>query len=132
MTLSEIIKEINRLPNYLYEYCADDGIHRVILGGHSCQKKDQYDNLSFCARYLRDMTELYQKENLTDEDKASMAKQMKRIMNQCDYRHSELYSLEQQEKYLSKLDTESIQEISKQVLMYKTAREYYRDYVYNK
>lgn len=132
MTVSEIIKEINRLPNYLYEYCADDGIHRVILGGHSCQKKDHFDNLSVCARYLKDMTELYQKENLTDEEKAYIAKQMKRIMNQCDYRHSELYSLEQQKEYLSNLDAESLEEISEQILMYKKAREYHAEYVYKK
>lgn len=132
MTVSEIIKEINRLPNYFYEYCDDNGMHGVILGGHSCQKKDNFDNLSVCARYLKDMTELYQKENLTDEEKAYIAKQMKRIMNQCDYRHSELYSLEQQKEYLSKLDAESLEEISEQILMYKKAREYHAEYVYKR
>ena len=132
MKVSEIIKEINKLPSYLYEYCDDVGIHRVILGGQSCQKKDEYDNLDFSVRYLRNMEELYQKEILTDEDKVSIAKYMKRIMNQCNYRHSELYSLEQQEVYLSKLNVNSLEEISEQLQMYKTAREYYAEYIYKK
>lgn len=132
MILSEIIKEIDKLPNYFYEYCDDNGIHRVILGGHSCQKKDQHDNLSFCARYFKDMTELYQKGELIDEEKAYLAKQMKRIMRLCDYRLSELYSLEQQKEYLSKLDVESLEEIRGQILMYKEAREYHAKYVYKK
>lgn len=72
------------------------------------------------------------KEFLTDEDRAYIAKQMKRIMVQCDYRHSELYSLEQQKEYLSKLDAESLEEISEQILMYKKAREYHAKYVYRK
>lgn len=129
MTASEIIKEINRLPNYLYEYCDNNGIHRVILGGHSCQKRDEHINLSFCARYFEEMQKLYQKDNLTDEEKTTLAKQMKRIMNQCDYRHSELYTLEEQENYLSKLDSESLAEINEQIKMYKTAREYHREFL---
>lgn len=132
MKVLEIIKEIDKLPNFLYEYCADDGMHMVILGGHSCKKKDHHDNLSICARYLSDMISLYQEEVLTDDDKTNIAKLMKRIMNQCDYRYSGIYSLKEQEEYLRKLDVESLREISDQIEMYKTARKYHAEYIYKK
>ena len=69
---------------------------------------------------------------MTEDEKASMGYRMKRIMNECDYRYSKLYTLKQQEEYLNKLDAESLDEISNQIQMYKKAREYYRDYVYKK
>lgn len=77
-------------------------------------------------------TELYKKENLTDDEKASMGYRMKHIMNACDYRHFKLSTLKQQEEYLNNLNAESLDEISNQNQMYIKARECYRDYVYKK
>ena len=78
------------------------------------------------------MEELYEKDNLTDDEKAAIGYRMKRIMNLCDYRHSKLHKLNDQENYLNGLDNESLNEISNQRKMYQKAREYYKDYVYNK
>lgn len=77
------------------------------------------------------MEELYEKDNLTDDEKAAIGYRMKR-MNLCDYRHSKLHKLNDQENYLNGLDNESLNEISNQIKMYQKAREYYKDYVYNK
>ena len=132
MTVEEIVKEIGKLPSFLYEFYDDKGVHRVILGGQSCQKRDEHINLNVCERYFVEMQKLYEKDDLTDDEKVTIAKDMKRIMRQCDYRHSQLYSIKEQEEYLSMLDKEALEEIGTQVQMYKTAREYYRDYVHNK
>lgn len=46
----------------------------------------------------------------------------------CDYRKSGLFTLAQQEKYLSELNDEQLEEVSEQVEMYKLARSLYKDY----
>lgn len=78
------------------------------------------------------MEELYEKDNLTDNEKASMGYRMKCVMNICDYRLSKLYTLKLQEEYLNNLDAESLDDIDNQIKMYIKAREYYRNYVYKK
>lgn len=132
MSVSEMIKELNHLPNFLYVFYSDDGCHRVILGGQSSPTKDKYDSLDGAEYHFNILKELYEKENLADDEKASMGYRMKRVMNACDYRHSKLCTLKQQEEYLNNLDAESLNEISNQIQMYTKAREYYRDYVYKK
>lgn len=130
MIISEIIKGINRLPNYLYLFCGDDGIHRVILGGYSCRLQDEYTDLNYCERYFSEMQEKYERDNLTENEKIRIATCMHKIQSACDYRHSKLDSIKQQEEYLSNLDAEQLKEIYDQVQMYKVAREYYRDYIH--
>lgn len=132
MTVTEMIKAINQLPNFLYVFYSEDGCHRVILGGASCLTKDTYENLNSAEHHFNIMEELYEKDNLTDDEKAAIGYRMKRIMNLCDYRHSKLHKLKDQENYLNGLDNESLNEISNQIKMYQKAREYYKDYVYNK
>lgn len=132
MSVSEMIKALNHLPNFLYVFYSDDGCNRVILGGQSSPTKDKYDSLDGAEYHFNILEELYEKENLTDDEKASMGYRMKRVMNACDYRHSKLYTLKQQEEYLNDLSAESLDEISNQIQMYIKAREYYRDYVYKK
>ena len=40
----DIIKEINRLPNFGYVFWGDDNReHLVILGGHSSKKSETYE-----------------------------------------------------------------------------------------
>lgn len=132
MTVSEIVKKINQLPNYLYVFYSDEGCNRVILGGHSSLKKEEYENLNGAEYYFNRMKKLYEKDNLTDEEKIAIARDMKRIMNICDYRVSKLYKIKQQEEYLNNLDKDSLEEISNQVQMYTKAREYYGEYVYKR
>jgi hypothetical protein len=132
MTVTEMIKAINQLPNFLYVFYSEDGCHRVILGGASCLTKDTYENLNSAEYHFNIMEELYEKDNLTDDEKAAIGYRMKRIMNICDYRHTKLHRLKDQEDYLNSLDIEAQEQISKQIQMYQKAREYYKDYVYNK
>ena len=132
MTVTEMIKAINQLPNFLYVFYSEDGCHRVILGGASCLTKDTSENLNSAEYHLNIMEELYEKDNLTDDEKAAIGYRMKRIMNICDYRHTKLHRLKDQEDYLNSLDIEAQEQISKQIQMYQKAREYYKDYVYNK
>lgn len=132
MTVSEIVKKINQLPNYLYVFYGDEGYHKVILGGHSCLKKEEYENLNGAEYYFNRMKKLYEKENLTDDEKATIGRDMKCVMRICDYRVSKLYKIEQQEEYLNGLSKDSLEEISSQIQMYIKAREYHRNYVYKR
>lgn len=132
MTVLEMIRAINQLPNFLYVFYSDNKWHRVILGGQSCLTKDKYDNLDMAEYHFNIMEELYEKDNLTDDEKAAIGYRMKRIMNICDYRHTKLHRLKEQEDYINSLDIEAQEQISKQIQMYQKAREYYNDYVYNK
>lgn len=132
MTVPEMIKAINQLPNFLYVFYSNDKCHRVILGAQSCLTKDTYENLNGAEYHFNIMEELYEKDNLTDEEKAAIGYRMKRIMNICDYRHTKLHRLKDQEAYLNSLDNEAQEQISKQIQMYQEARKYYRDYVYKK
>lgn len=132
MTVLEMIRAINQLPNFLYVFYSDNKWHRVILGGQSCLTKDTYENLNSAEHHFNIMEELYEKDNLTDDEKAAIGYRMKRIMNICDYRHTKLHRLKDQEDYLNSLDIEEQEQISKQIQMYQKACEYYKDYVYNK
>lgn len=123
MTLAEMVKVINQLPNFLYVFYSNDKYHRVILGGQSCLTKEAYDNLNAAEYHFNIMEDLYEKDNLTDDEKAIIGYRMKRVMNICDYRYTKLYRLK---------DQEALEQIGSQIEMYQKAREYYRDYVYNK
>ena len=132
MTVSEMIRAINQLPNYLYVFYSGDKCHRVILGGYSCETKDVYDNLKGAEYHFNRMEELYEKDNLTDDEKATIGYEMKRVMGICNYRNTKLDRIKDQERYLNTLDNEALEQIGKQIEMYQKAREYYRDYVYTR
>ena len=53
---------------------------------------------------------------------------MKKIKNLCNYRHTKLYTLSEQENYLNNLSNEPLEEIYEQIKMYKLARSLYKDY----
>lgn len=130
MTVSQILKEINVLPNFLYIYWnpSDEKDHMVILGGQSCPSKDTYPNMIPVSHYNEEMQEIYRKGSLEDADKRKMVKLLKHIQNMCDFRRTELFTLAQMEEYLSDLSAEQLEEISEQIEMYKLARSLYRDY----
>lgn len=130
MTVSQIIKEINNLPNFLYIYWnpSDAKDHMVILGGQSCLSSDTDSDMVPAFNYNVEMQEIYRKSTLEEADKYRIVKLLKLVQNMCDYRKSGLFKLAQQEKYLSELNDEQLEEVSEQVEMYKLARSLYKDY----
>lgn len=78
--------------------------------------------------YNVEMQEIYRKSTLEEADKYRIVKLLKLVQNMCDYRKSGLFTLAQQEKYLSELNDEQLEEVSEQVEMYKLARSLYKDY----
>ena len=121
MRICELINEINNLPNLLYVYwnSSDNKDHLVILGGQSCILKNEYTNMNMALHYNEEMQTIYEKDILKETDKYRLVKMLARIRNSCDYRHSGLGTLTQQEAYLRDLNQEQLEEISKQVEMYK-------------
>lgn len=124
----DIIKELNKLPNYGYVVFRDGKDRVAILGGHSCQKIT--DVLSVQALFdLNDrMQEVYEKPELLNEDKNFLAKSMKKMMDLCKGRLEGNYTLEEQQEYILGLPEESQKEIVKQIEMYKACREYCREF----
>lgn len=130
MTVSQIIKELNHLQNFLYIYWepSDSEDYMIILGGHSTQLKDDHTGIIPAMRCNLEMQKIFEKETLEESDKFELVRLMKRIHNFCDYRDSKMESLSQQEEYLNRLSEEQLEEISKQIEMHKFARSLYRDY----
>lgn len=130
MTTSEIIKELNVLPNFPYIYWnpKDKKDHIVILGGQSCPQADENQDLIAGIHIAEEMQEIYEKGALDKNDKNNMAKLLKRMNNLHYFRKSGLLTLAQQENFLNELTEEQIKEISGQVTMYKLARTLYEEY----
>lgn len=128
----DIIKEINRLPNYIYEL--NTSPYWMVFGGHSCPTETQYNSGLFqraIDEYAKLCT-LYYKEEKDDKDKKEIARLARRISGLCEFRIESCHSLKQQSEFINQLSSEEKNEIIKQIEMYKTAREYYRDYIHNK
>lgn len=130
MTVSQIIKELNHLPSFLYIYWNPiaENNYKVILGGQSCQQKTDHTGIISATHYNYDMQKIYKKKTLDEADKYALVKALKHIQNLCDYRDPELYTLAKQEEYLNKLSSEQLEEIYQQIEMYKLARSLYKDY----
>lgn len=129
MNVGEIIKEIKKLPNFLYVYYDPIGVkHKIILGGETCKKKEVYTELDLLEKYNDHMWDIYTKEILEQNDKHALVQDMKHIHNGCDYRTEKYYTLSQQEAYLNKLDNGRLEKIYSQIEMYKLARSLYKDY----
>lgn len=130
MTTSQIIKELNCLPSFLYIYWnpSDEKDHMVILGDQSCQQKTDHTNIILATHYNYDMQEIYEKETLEDSDKYALVKAMRHIQNLYDYRDPELYTLTKQKKCLNELISEQLDEFSKQIEMHKFSCNLCKDY----
>lgn len=134
MTAHEIITEMyqHNFPNLAYKYLSDDGVyHVVILGANSCPVKKNIENLLSVVHVTTEMLEIYKKDTLTDSDKYMLGKRMHTLQRMCDSRKEGLHTKEEQEKYLSSLTPEQLDEIVEQIEMFKASRLFYRNYVYN-
>ena len=125
-----IRRELDVLPPFIYAFENKGRACYAILGGQSSLKINQVDNFRELLQLNYDMQIIYDKDILDESDKITLAKTMKKILNWCPGKLEHLYSIEQQMAYIEALDTEAVEEIKKQIQMYKDAREYYRQYVY--
>lgn len=127
----DLIKEINSLPNYYYEF--DSQPYYAILGGRSCKKVERYDRITIAKvrRWFDEMNRLYAKENLEIEDKQAIAKNASKIGNNCDERLNTYFTQQQQKDFISSLSEEDRNKLEQQISRYKMAREYYSQYVHN-
>lgn len=130
MKISQIIEELNHLPSFLYIYWnpSDEKDHMVILGGQPCPKKSDFIGIDTAKYYNLNMKKIYRKATLEEIDKYTLVKDMKKIKNLCNYRHTKLYTLSEQENYLNNFSNEPLEEIYEQIKMYKLARSLYKDY----
>ena len=128
----DIIREIYRLPNYLYS--VDVPPYWVILGGQGCKKAQRYNeiDIQILIKKHDDFCNLFSKEILSDEEKKSLAVLAQKINQRSDVRLEKYYTREQQEAFIKQLPPTEKKKIEKQVNMYKLAREYYNDYVYHR
>lgn len=126
----DIIKEINKLPNYYYEFSVSP--YCAILGSSSCKKVDNYDRMiiSPVQRWLRQMNSIFEKESLDIQDKEDIAQLASKIGAYCNERLETHYTAQQQETFIQTLPQSAKDELEHQIIRYEQAREYYRDYVF--
>lgn len=130
----DIVKEILRLPNFGYVFWGrDDRFHTAILGGQSCMPPDKceyelnYDHIH-CIH--DEMTRIYAKENLGDDEKVRLARLMKKMMSACFTRRASNFTHKEQIDYINGLTEEEREQIENQVQMYIDCRLFYQDYIH--
>ena len=127
----DIIKEINRLPNFGYVFWGDDGReHVAVLGGHSAQKTDRYAWSDSILRTSDAMQKIYERAELSADDKRELARLMQKMHSLCETRKVGLFTMDEQEKYLNERSEDELKQIEQQVKMHLDCRNFYRDYIY--
>ena len=119
----DIFKEIYRLPHYLYVF--DE--REMIIGGQSSPPNETPFNRIFGL--WEDIKTLYQKCNLSDEEKILYAKHVQKMAR---WSARKTLSKSELEEKISSLNEKEQEDIKWQIEMYKLGRELYRDYVHNK
>lgn len=126
-----IIKEINRLPNFGYVFCGDDcREHLAILGGHSSPKTESYEWAENIFDISYRMQDIYSKTDLSEADKTELAQLMNKMHSLCESRKAGLFTIDEQEKYLNGRSEAELKQIEKQVKMHLDCRIFYRDYIF--
>ncbi len=124
----DLIKELNNLPNFGYVFEKNNRLCLAILGGQSCQQIDEIQFGQAIIDLNSKMLQLYNKCNLSDEEKISLAKSMKKMYSLCDGRTEGLYSIKDQEQYIASLSDDAREDIALQIRMLKDCRKFYRVY----
>lgn len=132
----EVIKEILRLPNFGYVfYGKDNKYHTAILGGHSCLPPEKCDirlRYEYINHLNNEMVTLYEKGNLSSEDKTYLAKLMQKMTNTCETRLEGNFTPKEQTEYLNGLTVDELKQIEQQVQMHLDCRIFYRDFIFKK
>ena len=129
----DIVKEINRLPNFGYVFLGDDGrVHIAVLSGHSAQKSDRYEWSDSILRTSSAMQKLYEQTELSVDDKKELARLMQKMHSLCETRKVGLFTMDEQEKYLNERSEDELKQIEQQVKMHLDCGTFYRDYIYGR
>ena len=129
----DILKEINRLPNFGYVFWGEDGReHIAVLSGHSAQKSERYEWSDSILRTSYAMQKIYEKTELSLDDKRELARLMQKMHSLCETRKVGLFTMDEQEKYLSERSEDELKQIEQQVKMHLDCGVFYRDYIYGR
>lgn len=127
----DIVKEISRLPNFGYVFWGDDGReHVAVLGGHSSKKSDVYKWYLSISRTSYAMQKIYKQTELSINDKIELAQLMQKMHSLCETRKVGLFTMDEQEKYLSERSEDELKQIEQQVKMHLDCRNFYKNYIY--
>ena len=117
-----IIAEIKKLPNLGYVYTNESNKRYrnviVVLGGNSCPAVEMYQHGIDIPSILGKIESIYIKGISSHNDKIQIAKHMKRMMSSCEARTRDIYTIEQQTKYIDALSDAQKDEIASLVSMY--------------
>lgn len=126
-TIMDIIKEIKRLPNYLY--ALDTTPYWVILGGNGSIRGIYNQHADYSCSYLieyhDELYNLFQDKNQFADNKQRVSYIQNRILTRCyEQRLKKRFTIEEQDNFLRQLPQVEKYRIEKQILMYKQAREF--------
>lgn len=116
----DIFKEINTLPQYLYVF--DE--REMILGGQSAKEA----TMPFYRLYhlWKQIKELYDKSDLTVEEKISYAKMVQKMAR---WSQSGTIPKSQLKEKINSLSEKEKEDIMWQIEMYKLGRKYYGEHI---
>ena len=128
--IKNIISELEDFFNLPYFFEFDGKAHFVILGDKSCKLKDSYNkqDVQTLDSIQREIIKLYEKNNLTREEKIALALKFDEIIRHCEYKIFSVSTLEKQEEYLKQFNNNALSQIYEQIEMYKTAFRYYQEF----
>ena len=119
----DVFAEVYRLPYYLYVF--EERV--MIIGGQTSPPNEAPFNRVFGL--WEDIKTLYQKGDLSDEEKVLYAKYVQKMAR---WSARKSLSKSELEEKISSLNKKEQEDIKWQIEMYKLGREFYRDYVHGK
>lgn len=127
MTARELEDELSRLPRLLYYYNRNGLYYTpVILGRNENGPLEAWTSIpSTLEHKIEIMHELYEKSELSEDEKRIFVDCYCRISNWCKRLQR---SAREQLHFLEELDDKQLKDISKQVKMYQCARSLYNSY----
>ena len=110
---------------YRYTDGKFDDFRYVVLGYCESSRPDELNITSYDMQMLDKMIEVYEANNISENDKGFLASRMHKISNKCDCRFENRKTKQEQLDFINSLSESQLKEVVKQNEMYDLARELY-------
>jgi len=126
------IKDIweKSLPNFGYVIEMNDGSQSVFILGSKPneQEAENYAQKPNILREFNRMISIYQQPSWSEDDKKTLAKQVKKMRSICEARVKGAYTETEQMEAISELSDEEKKQLRYQIQMYMDCCEFYKEF----